>query len=155
MSSQHNVFISHRHEDDALIADMKKMLAKKNCDVRDSSITSAIPNNAKAEGYIKSILAARIQWAGKMIVIVSPQTKNHEWVDWEVEYVNKHPDKRIIGVWAPGADQCDLPEPLDMFADAVVTWDADQIIDALNGADNWQQPDGSVVPERTINRIAC
>lgn len=155
MGNQHNVFISHRHEDDALIGQLKEMLAAKGCDVRDSSVTSATPNNANSEDYVRSILADRIRWAGKIIVIVSPQTKNHEWVDWEIEYANKHPDKRIIGVWAPGADQCDLPEPLDQFADAVVSWDAASIIAALAGEDNWQQPDGSAAPERTIRRIAC
>lgn len=155
MDNRHNVFISHRHEDDALIGQLKDMLATKGCDVRDSSVTSAIPNNAKSEDYIRSILADRIRWAGKMIVIVSPQTKNHEWVDWEVEYANKHPDKRIIGVWAPGADQCDLPDPLDQYADAVVTWNAEAIIAALEGQDNWQQPDGSATPERSIRRVAC
>ena len=155
MGNQHNVFISHRHEDDSLITNLKDMLSKRGCEVRDSSVTSQTPNNAKAEDYIKSILADRIRWAGKIIVIVSPQTKNHDWVDWEIEYANKHPDKRIIGVWAPGAEQCDLPEPLKRHADAVVGWNADQIVAALEGQDNWQQADGSPVPELSIARIGC
>ncbi len=155
MGNQHNVFISHRHEDDNLVAKLKDMLSKRGSDVRDSSVTSQTPNNAKAEDYIKSILADRIRWAGKILVIVSPQTKNHEWVDWEIEYANKHPDKRIIGVWAPGAEQCDLPEPLERHADSMVEWNADKIVAALEGEDNWQQPDGSPALERNIARIGC
>jgi hypothetical protein len=155
MSDQHNAFISHRHEDDALTGKMKDLLAKHGCQVRDSSVTSATPNDAHAENYIKSILADRIRWAGKIIVIISPDTKNHEWVDWEIEYAHRFPDKRIIGVWAPGTTQDDLPAPLADYADAIVSWDGQAIIDALNGADNWQAPDGSVGPERVISHIGC
>ncbi len=155
MPDQHNVFISHRHEDDALIARLKDMLQKRSCEVRDSSITSETPNNANAEGYIRQILADRIRWAGKMLVIVSPETKNHEWVDWEIDFAQRFPDKRIIGVWAPDADRCDLPEALDRHAHAVVEWDADAIIAAIEGADNWHGPDGQPAPPRAINRIGC
>jgi hypothetical protein len=153
--AKHNVFISHRHEDDHLIAKLKDMLATSGCEIRDSSVTASNPNQAKDEGYIKSILAERMQWAGKLLVVVSPQTKNHEWVDWEIEYANKHPEKRIIGVWAPGAEACDLPEALERHADAVVTWDAAQISAALDGADNWQQPNGAEAPPRAIRKIGC
>ena len=88
-------------------------------------------------------------------MIVSPQTKDHEWVDWEIEYAQRFPDKRIIGVWAPDADCCDLPEALERHADAVVEWDADAVIAALDGEDNWHAPDGSPVPPRAVNRIGC
>lgn len=155
MSDQHNAFVSHRHEDDALVGQLKDLLKQRGCEVRDSSVTSDDPNQAKSPDYIKSILAQRIRWAGKIVVIVSPQTKDHEWVDWEIEYAQRFPDKRIIGVWAPGADRCDLPEPLERHADAVVAWDADAIADALEGEDNWCGPDGRPLPPRPVNRIGC
>ncbi|WP_073835714.1 TIR domain-containing protein [Micromonospora sp. CB01531] len=155
MSNQHNVFISHRHEDDALVAGLKDLLKRQGANVRDSSVTSETPNRAKDPDYIKSLLAERIQWAGKIVVIVSPDTKKHHWVDWEIEYANRHPDKRIIGVWAPNAHGCDLPEPLERHADAVVAWRADAIIRALNGENNWQAPNGSDASARTISRIGC
>ena len=116
----HNVFISHRHEDDALVGQLKELLAENGAEVRDSSVTSDNPNKATSEAYIKQILAERIQWAGKVIVIISPDTKNHDWVSWEIEYANRFPDKRIIGVWAPGAAGVDMPAELDEYADAVV-----------------------------------
>lgn len=155
MANQHNVFISHRHEDDKLVGDLKAMLARNGAEVRDSSVTSDNPNQAKSEAYIKQILADRISWAGKVIVIISPDTKNHDWVSWEIEYANKFPDKRIIGVWAPGAAGVDMPAELDEYADAVVGWDSDAIIGALNGADNWQGPSGESVPPRSIKRLSC
>ena len=155
MSTSHNIFISHRHEDDSHIEKLKALLKARGRDVRDSSINSDNPNDAKSEAYIKSILADRITWAGTMIVLVSPQTKDHEWVDWEIEYASKFPDKRIVGVWVEGAENTDLPEALQKLADSVVKWDADAIIAAIDGADNWQQTDGSATPPRQIPRINC
>lgn len=156
MSSDHNVFISHRHEDDAGVGDLKDLLKRHQVNVRDSSVTSATPNNAKDPDYIKSLLGARIRWAGKIIVLITPDTKNHHWVDWEIEYANKQPgDKRIIGVWAPGATNCEIPAPLELYADAVVSWDGAKIIEALNGADNWERPDGSPRDIQHIQRIRC
>ena len=155
MSDQHNAFVSHRHEDDALVGRLKDLLKRHGCDVRDSSVTSENPNQAKSEDYIKSILADRIRWAGKIVVIVSPQTKHHEWVDWEIEYAQKFPDKRIVGLWAPEAERCDLPEALERHADAVVEWDASAIVAALDGEDNWHDPNGGPVPPRDVNRIGC
>lgn len=155
MGDQHNIFISHRHEDDALVGDLKKMLTDSRAVVRDSSITSETPNNAKNPDYIKGILADQIQWAGKIIVIISPATKNHAWVDWEIEYARKFPDKRIIGVWAPGTQHVDMPEPLADFANAIVNWDAQAIINALNGEDNWTEPDGAAAPIHSIPRAPC
>jgi hypothetical protein len=155
MADQHNMFISHRGEDDALVGQLKQLLAKNGAEVRDSSITSENPNQAKSEAYIKQILADRITWAGKVIVIISPDTKDHAWVSWEIEYANRFPDKRIIGVWAPGAAGVDMPAELDEYADAVVGWDSDAIIGALNGADNWQGPGGETVPPRSIKRLSC
>ncbi|MBX3099582.1 MAG: TIR domain-containing protein [Salinibacterium sp.] len=155
MSDQHNIFISHRHQDDALVGDLKKMLADSGADIRDSSITRETPNNANSADYIKQILADQIRWAGKIIVIISPDTKNHEWVDWEIEYARKFPDKRIVGVWAPGTTNDDMPEPLGDYANAIVNWDAQAIIDALNGKDNWTEPGGAPAPVQSIPRAAC
>lgn len=155
MSDQHNIFISHRHEDDALVGDLKKMLSNSGAEIRDSSITSETPNNAKSPDYIRKLLADQIRWAGKVIVIISPDTKNHEWVDWEIEYARKFPDKRIVGVWAPGTTHDDMPEPLDDYANAIVNWDAQAIIDALDGRDNWTDPSGVPAPVQSIPRAAC
>ena len=155
VSDAHNVFISHRHEDDALVGDLKSLLAGRNVAIRDSSITSENPNNANNEAYIKSeILAPNINWAGKIIVIITPDTKNHPWVDWEIEYAERQ-GKEIIGVWAPGSDGCDVPEPLERHADSIVSWDADKIVDALDGNQRWEQSDGTPRSLQPVNRVGC
>lgn len=155
MSEIRNVFISHLHEDDATLQGLKKLLETNGYSIRDGSIDSSKPNDAKNPDYIKSQILARIQWAGTLIVLVSPQTHTSEWVEWEIEYAQKH-DKRIVGIWEQGAQEVDLPENLKKYADAMVGWQAERLMDAINGKINkWQAPDGKEPPPRDIPRIIC
>lgn len=151
-----NVFISHIHEDDAGLGKVKDLLAKHGMSIRDSSINSSNPNEAKSADYIKSgILAPQIQWASTLVVYVTPNTKNSEWVNWEIEYAHKL-GKRIVGVWENGAKDCDLPDALNNYADAVVGWSGSSIIGAINGdCDVWEKPDGSPCDVRPITRHPC
>lgn len=150
-----NVFISHIHEDDAGLGKLKTLLEKNGLTIRDSSINSSNPNNAKNPDYIKSsILAPQIDWAGTLIVYVSHNTKDSEWVNWEIEYAAKH-DKRIVGVWEHGTKDCELPSALKEYADAVVGWHGNSIIDAINGKDGWEDPDGGSCDPVPIKRHRC
>jgi hypothetical protein len=151
-----NIFVSHIHEDDEHIESMKSLLRERGFDVRDSSIDSSNPNQAKDPDYIKSdILAPAIDWASTIVVLISPKTRNSEWVDWEIEYAQQH-DKRIVGVWTHGAAECDIPDALEAYADAVVGWQVDRIQDAICGDINdWEQSDGSKRPVRDIARHGC
>ena len=151
-----NVFISHIHEDDAGLGALKNLLSKNGMDIRDASIDSSSPNEAKSEDYIKSqILAPQIKWAGTFVVYVTPDTKDSNWVNWEIEYAQKL-GKRIVGVWAHGAKDCELPQALENYGDAVVGWDSSCIIDAINGeSDVWEKPDGGEREVRPIIRHKC
>ena len=151
-----NVFISHIHEDDDGLGKLKDLLEKKGISIRDYSISSDNPNNAKSEEYIKTeILAPRIMASGALVVYISPETKDSSYVDWEIEYAQKN-DKRIIGVWADGEEGCEVPDALNNYADAVVGWTGDRIVDAINGnIDNWENPDGTQFSPRDINRYSC
>lgn len=151
-----NIFISHVNEDDEELTNMKNLLTSAGFYVRDSSINSTKPNQAHDPDYIKSqILAPRIRWAGVFVVLISPETRNSEWVDWEIEYANKL-DKRIVGVWAHGASECDVPTALDLYADAVVGWRAERIKGTICGEiNNWETSDGLPRAARPIARHAC
>jgi len=151
-----NVFISHIHEDDTDLHALKELLGKKGYQIRDSSINSDRPNNATDSDYIKSqILAPRINWAGTMIVLISPGTRESTWVDWEIEYANKR-GMRIVGVWAHGSAECDVPEARERYADAVVGWQADRIYDAMRGEiNNWETSEGELRSPRQIARHYC
>ena len=151
-----NIFISHIHEDDHRLPALKEILAKHGCEVRDSSIDSSKPNNATSPEYIKhQILAPRIQWAGVMAVLISPDTKDSEYVTWEIEYALRQ-GKRIVGIWDHGESGCEIPEALDEFANAVVPWRGERMVEAiLGGLDGSFNPDGTPCPPRAINRHNC
>ena len=151
-----NVFISHIHEDDEGLKDLKSLLKNNGLTIRDYSINADNPNRAHSAEYIKShILAPRIRQSSTIVVYISRETKDSEWVDWEIAYAEKH-GKRIVGVWALGENGCEVPEALDQYADAVVGWRGNRIIEALNGQIiAWQQPDGETIEPRNIQRHSC
>lgn len=151
-----NVFISHVHEDDEGLANLKDFLGKRGMEVRDSSITADKPNRAKSDEYIKySILGPHIEWASVLIVYISPETKDSKWVNWEIDYAHEK-DKIIVGVYEQGALDCEIPEALDEHGDALVGWNAKKIIDAINGDyTQFESPDGSLRKRRTIRRHRC
>lgn len=151
-----NIFIPHIHEDDAQIEAMKSLLDGRGFDVRDSSIDSSNPNRAKNIDYIRNrILAPAIDWASVVVVLVSPQTRNSEHVDWEIRYAQEH-DKRIVGVYTRGSAESDIPRALAEYGKAVVGWNSDRIVGAICGDINdWETPDGGPMPERVIERIRC
>ena len=151
-----NVFVSHVHEDDSELPKFQDLLGRLGYEIRDSSIDSSNPNDANNPDYIKSqILAPRIQWAGCMVVLISPDTHTSEWVDWEIEYAAKQ-DKRVIGVFVRGAQDSDVPGNLDRYADAVVGWSGPSVVDAIEGRINdWTTADGSIRPLRSIPRYKC
>ena len=132
------------------------LIEKGGLTVRDSSINSSNPNDAKDPDYIKSrILAPQIQWASTLLVYITPDTKDSEWVNWEIEYAEKQ-GKRIIGVWDHGAAGVDIPDALEKFGKAVVGWQADKIKGAIEGTvNNWESPDGVIAPPRDVKRYSC
>ncbi len=151
-----NVFISHIHEDDRGIARIKDIAERQGMTVRNGSVTSDQPNSATNEDYIKyEILAPRIRWASVLVVYISPDTRHSRWVDWEIEYAHQQ-GKRVVGVWEWGAKDCEVPQALDRYGDAVVGWNGESIVDAINGdSDEWRKPDGSAWDYRAIERYAC
>lgn len=140
VSGLHNVFISHRHQDDSLVEELKQLVSTCHCRIRDFSVVDPVPLDTASDDEIKAILAPRIARAGKVLVIVHPKTRFHRWVDWEIEHARTYPSKRIIGVWAPGLAGCPVPNSLALHANAVVEWNAEQVVAAVHGWDNWPTP---------------
>ena len=150
-----NVFISHIHEDDAGLGDLKAIAQKNGLEVRDASITSDKPNKAKSPEYIKQMLADQINWASTLVVYVSPDTRGSDWVNWEIEYAAKA-GKRIVGVWEQGANECPVPEALEQYADAMVGWHGESIVDAITGTSTaWYDQQGKLKEYRPIKRYKC
>ena len=151
-----NVFISHIHEDDEGLDDLKNLVARHGMVAKDYSITSDKENNAKAEDYIKNgILAPRIDACSTMVVYITPDTKKSEWVSWEIEYAHKR-EKIIVGVWELGSKGCEIPDALDQYGHAIVGWNGNKIVYAINGAySGFDKHDGTSFGPRPITRHPC
>ena len=140
-----NIFISHYGKDEKFIVPFKKM-ANTAIATYDSSIVESEPNNASNPDYIKySILAPKIKWAGTVVVLIGKETQYRDYVNWEIEYAIKN-DKKIIGVYLPGADKDDVPDSLEKYGDSLVTWDKNKIVGALQGGTEWDNPSGKPRP---------
>lgn len=152
MSDERHIFISHIHGDDQHVQGLKDLLAKKGMTVKNGSITTEKFNDAHNKEYIKrEILRPRIEWASVLVVLVSNDTKNSEWVNWEIECAQES-DTRIVAVYEHGETGAELPDAAKDYADAVVGWNSDRIINAINGEDTWEEPDGSPRPLQPIRR---
>lgn len=151
-----NIFIPHIHEDDEGLPKLKALAAEHGLLLRDSSITSDKPNRATNEEYIKwEILNPHIEWAGTVVVYVSPETWKSEWVNWEIERAHKL-RKRIVGIWQYGAKDCRIPEALEKYGDAMVGWNGESIIAAITGeSGDWYKQTGEIRDSRPIRRYGC
>ena len=150
-----NVFVSHIHEDDAGLGDLKGILNSNGLTIRDYSINSSNPNSAEDEQYIKyQILAPRIAACSVMVVYITPETRHSAYVQWEIEYARKC-GLRIVGVWAHGDKGCEVPPALAAVGDAVVGWHGTSIVSAINGTNAFERPDGTPWARRDIARAEC
>lgn len=162
MSDTKNIFISHVHEDEALLRSLKQLISRAGMQVRDGSVTSEKPNNATSEAYIRcEILRPRIQWASVLIVLINHDTADSDWVNWEITEAVEQ-GKPVVGVYAQGATEADLPEALRLCGDAaIVAWRGDQIVAAirgeLHGGEAWEDPRSGEPrePEWLLKRHTC
>lgn len=153
---QKNVFISHVYEDDSQIQPLKNLLKKNGLEVSNYSITSDKANNAQNEDYIKNVkLSPRIKQCSVLVVYISKDTKNSKYVDWEIRKAYEE-GKRIVGVWGQGEKNCELPENLEKYRDAMAGWNGNNIIDAINGNNSIQDSEGGgSLPNRDIPFHPC
>lgn len=144
---QKNVFISHYGKDDEHIGKLKSLLGSVGYELRNSSIDSSKPNNASNDEYIKGLLRDGISWAGTVLVLIGGKTHTRPWVNWEIEQAAKQ-GKRIVGIYLHAESGCDVPEAFEKHGSALVGWNSNRIVDAIEGKINdWQNPDGSIAPE--------
>ncbi len=128
-------------------------------EVRDGSINSDKPNDAKNEDYIKQkILAPRIQWASTLVVLITHDTADSWWVNWEIEQAVAQ-GKNVVGVFAQGATDADIPEALGKCGDAaVVGWQGERVVKAISGEiRDWDDPatGQSRGSEWAVKRYSC
>lgn len=148
-SKRRHVFISHHHADDTEVNNLTSLLSKSGHDIRNSSIRAKPANQRRLDKglvkdeTIKRLLHWKISWAGTVVVLIGKDTHSRPWVNWEIEQANKQ-GKRIVGVYVRGGTAADKPAALEKYASAIVGWNTETIIAAIDGTDNsFQNPDRS------------
>jgi len=159
MADTKNVFISHVHEDDALVPNLKQLIERAGMVVRNGSVTRDRPNDAQNVEYIqRDILKPRIEWASTLLVLITPDTAGSWWVNWEIRCAVQL-GKRVVGVFAQGATDADIPDELGRCGDAaIVGWQGHRVVDAINGdIAEWDDPQSGRPrgPEWRIQRYKC
>lgn len=148
-----NVFVSHYHEDEQHVKNLKALMGDK-YEFRNSSVTSDKFNRANNPDYIKNLLRPLIKWAGTFFCLIGEKTHDSEWVDWEIRQAAKE-GKQIIGVYCLGATDADVPEALNEFADSIVGWKKNSIESAMSGEHSFENADGSTRASVTSARSQC
>jgi len=149
-SRRRHVFVSHHHADDAEVTNLTDLLKARGHDIRNSSIRAKRANQDRLDRglvrpeVIRRILRMKISWAGTVVVLVGKETHARPWVNWEIEEANRQ-GKRIVGIYERGGTENDKPSALDRYASAIVGWNSNSIIQAIDGTANpFERPDGSV-----------
>ena len=150
------IFVPHVHEDDEHVDKLRQYLNEGGHEVDVSAIDSSSPNEAHNPDYIMSeYIRPKVEWCEAIVVLISPATQDSDWVDNEIELA-KRLEKRIIGVWIPGSEGCPIPQGLQDYANAIVAWDEDAIIAAIDGTiNNINDAAGAPIPPQNIARHNC
>lgn len=152
MQRRRHVFISHHHADDEFVEKLTGILGRRGYEIRNSSIRAKPANQRRldegriSEATLKRLLRMKMSWASTVIVLIGERTHTRPWVNWEIEQA-KRLGKRIVGVYARGGGEAEIPPALKDYGDAIRGWNSDSIIAAIEGSDSsFERPDGSSMP---------
>jgi hypothetical protein len=162
MKARKHLFISHHFADDPAVDSLTKLMNKAGWDVRNSSIRMKEANAKRlAEGEIadstlRRALRMKISWSQAVVVIIGKETHNRPWVDFEINQAHKL-GKAIVGVYARGNTDAQVPSSLENYATSIVAWNTDSIRDALEcPIGRFEAPDGTARAETSsMERRSC
>ena len=95
-----------------------------------------------SDKVIERTLRMKISWAGTVVVLIGKDTHSRRWVNWEVDKANEQ-GKRIVGVFVRGGTEADIPPSLEKYGSAIVNWNSDSIMSAIDGDNSFQNSDGT------------
>ena len=160
-NNRRHLFISHHHQDDAEVTNLTNLLNSKGYDVRNSSVRMKPANQRRMDEkrvsneVIERILRMKISWASTVVVLIGKDTHTRPWVDWEINKANEQ-GKRIVGVYVRGGTEADIPSGLEKYASAIVGWNTANIMSAIDGENDFQNPDGtSRLPPNSNSSVNC
>lgn len=155
MAKQHNIFISHKGENDAQVQTLKARLKASGYDVRNFSVDSTNHKDGRrpSDAVIARLLRMRVSWSSTLICLLGPDTHSSKYVNDEIKYAYEQ-GKRIVGIYAHGsANNVELPENFKKYGNTPLGWNSlDKLGDAIEGkpipAEN---ADGT--PKRPFSKI--
>lgn len=150
------IFVPHVHEDDEHVDKLREFLNRGGREADVSAIDSSSPNQANDPDYItRRYIRPKVEWCEAIVVLISPNTQGSDWVQKEIELA-KQLGRRIIGVWIPGSEGCPIPEGLQDYANAIVSWNETSILDAIDGnINNINDASGTPIAPQNIARHNC
>lgn len=157
-----HAFISHHHADDEHVDKLASLLKGAGYEIRNSSIRAKPANQRRldrgevSDETIRRLLRLKISWAGKVIVLIGKATHKRPWVDWEINEAHRQ-GKRIVGIYTRGASAADVPTALEKYGSALVGWQSQTIIGAIDGDKNrFENPDGTIRdPVHSGHSVRC
>lgn len=161
VENRRHLFISHHHQDDNQVSNLTNLLSGKGYDIRNSSVRMKPENQRRMEEnrvskeVIERILRMKISWSSTVVVLIGKDTHTRPWVNWEINKANEQ-GKRIVGVFTRGGTEADIPKSLEAYASAIVNWNSDSIIGAIDGENNFKNPEGHDRPApHTGDSLVC
>lgn len=154
-SKRRHLFISHHHQDDAEVTKLTNLLTSKGYDVRNSSVRMKPENQRRvdekrvSDKVIERVLRMKISWASTVVVLIGKDTHTRNWVNWEIDKAHQQ-GKRIVGVFVRGGTEADIPPSLEKYGSAIVGWNSENIMSAIDGHNNFQTPDGNPRPAANV-----
>jgi hypothetical protein len=160
MAESHNIFISHKGEDDAQVHNLKARLKDQGYEVRNFSVDSTNHRDGRrpSDAVIARLLRMRVSWSSTFICLIGPDTHTSKYVNDEITYAHEQ-GKRIVGIYTHGsANNVEIPEAFKKYGGTPLGWNSvDKLGDAIEGKSMpAENPDGSNrSPIYDITRVKC
>lgn len=127
------VYLSFRHTDKDKVNALRAQAKQENSTLDFIDMSLQTPFNSENAEYIKSGIRSRIQQSSATLVMVSDNTYESEWVNWEVqETLNQ--GKRVIAIDVRSSSKVKMPDSIldNRTKIKTVRWDHQEIMNALN-----------------------
>jgi hypothetical protein len=159
MDKRNNIFISHHGKDDDKLQSLKDRLCSAGYDVHNYSVDSTKHKDGRrpTDAVIARYLRMQVKWSGTFICLVGEETHTRKWVNEEIKMAHEQ-GKRIIGVYAHGHMDAQLPDALKMYANNMFGWNSiDKIGEAIEGEPlPFENPNGTPsAPLFNVTRVKC
>lgn len=160
MPDSHNIFISHKGEDDKQVQSLKKRLIKAGYEVRNFSVDSTNHKDGRrpSDAVIERLLRMRVSWSSTLICLIGKDTHLSKYVNDEIRYAHEK-GKRIVGMFTHGsANEVELPENFKKYGGTPLGWNSvEKLGDAIEGKQiPAENADGTPrTPDKQVIRIKC